>query len=231
MHVTNSDIVKMDNSTPLPAVNVANTDVFIHDSYGSLISVRMEKFEDWGKFNLHAMILLLISFNSSPSPSCNTRNDWNKLMLSDSGASFFSSLVEFVSIMIVWLETSRFVTVFRFLQWHGWLWIRQRNDYTRSVKTWTLKSSYRTATMTHTNITFDIQRWRPSKSECFHISVDLSFVDTSVGPSTAESWYQFIINGTSGMGTKLACGMNFSPRLIYPYSSINWIRLLAPLCA
>lgn len=37
--VTNSDIVNIVNRTPLPAVSVAKTDVFMHDSYGSLISV------------------------------------------------------------------------------------------------------------------------------------------------------------------------------------------------
>lgn len=94
--------------------------------------------------HLHlAHLLRTSSLNgSSPSPSCSTRNDLNKLILSETLFSLRSLLTAMLSLsnsslLYVWFPTSRFATDFMFLQWHGWLWqlvTKKRYVYFTSLK-------------------------------------------------------------------------------------------------
>lgn len=52
----------------------------------------------------------MAELNSSPSPSCSTRNDWNKLILSETAFSFLPFSTNSFAIVLFALDTSRLVT-------------------------------------------------------------------------------------------------------------------------
>lgn len=51
--------------------------------------------------------------------------------------------------------------------------------------------------MTHPDVTLDVKRWGAGEPEGLHVSVDLGFVDSRVGPGASESGYQLVINRAS----------------------------------
>lgn len=57
--------------------------------------------------------------------------------------------------------------------------------------------SYRTSSMTHSNVALDIQSRWSSEPERFHVCVNLSLKYSAIGPRTSEPWNQFVINGTA----------------------------------
>lgn len=66
-----------------------------------------------------------------------------------------------------------------------------------------VKLTYWTATMAHSHIAFNIQRWRSGKSERLHVGIDLRLEYSAVRPRAAESRDQFIVHRTSELINQL----------------------------
>lgn len=77
---------------------------------------------------LVSYLLLMPELYSSPSPSWRTRNDWNKLILSETDFSFLLFSVKSFAIVLFTLDTSRLVTDFTLRQLHGWLCVWHPNE-------------------------------------------------------------------------------------------------------
>lgn len=59
-------------------------------------------------------------------------------------------------------------------------------------------NTYRASAVTHSHITFDVERWRSSKTERFHVRIHLSLIHIDVGPRATEAGYQFVIDRATG---------------------------------